>query len=257
MPNPSMMTMVPPHVTGTSGRFLRVRTLSVNLAAAAMLTMLSGAAASAADEPVFSGPQPGERLAALTVTGVYDERAGKSFDPVAEADGGPVVLLFVHSVTRPGIALTRTLTEYARSLDDPKVSTTVIWLNEDKAEAEAFLTRARRSVGLRVPVAVSGDGIEGPGAYGLNRNVELTILAAKEDKVTANFALVQPSLSEATAIAGEIAKLTDATPPTAEELLKMAYPNGAPMQMRGQRGRRPAPRSSEDADPKRDDSSNR
>lgn len=257
MPIPSMMTMVPPRVTGTSGRFLRGRTLSVNLAAAAMLTMLSGAASSAADQPVFSGPQPGERLAALDVIGVYDERAGKTFDPVAEANDGPVVLLFVHSVTRPGIALTRTLTEYARSLADPKVSTTVIWLDEDKAEAEAFLTRARRSLGLRVPVAVSGDGIEGPGAYGLNRNVELTILAGKEGKVTANFALVQPSLSEATTIAGEIAKLAGVSPPTSEALIKMAYPNGNPMRMRGRPSRRSGPRSAEDAAAKRDDSSNR
>ena len=41
---------------------------------------------------------------------------------------------------------------------------------------------------------ISQDGVEGPGVYGLNRNVTLTILVGKEGKATANFALVQPSI---------------------------------------------------------------
>lgn len=173
MPIRSMMTAVPR--SGVSGLGLEriVRpTVFARLAVAATVAMTWGAASTAADEPVFSGPQAGERLAALEVIGVYDERTGKTFDPVSEADDGPVVLVFVHRVTRPGIALTRTLTEYSRSLSDPKVA-----------------------------------GV---------------------------------------------------SPPTSEELIKMAYPNGNPMRMRGRPGRRPAPQSPADAGaPKRDDSSNR
>jgi hypothetical protein len=45
-----------------------------------------------------------------------------------------------------------------------------------------------------VPVVLSADGAEGPGALGLNRKVALTILVAKDNKVSANFALVQPSI---------------------------------------------------------------
>ncbi|MCH7688790.1 MAG: hypothetical protein IH899_19265, partial [Planctomycetes bacterium] len=41
---------------------------------------------------------------------------------------------------------------------------------------------------------VSVDGGEGPGAYGLNRKVTLTIVVAVDNKVTANFALVQPNV---------------------------------------------------------------
>jgi hypothetical protein len=45
-----------------------------------------------------------------------------------------------------------------------------------------------------VTIGISPEGQEGPGAYGLNRNVALTVLVGTEDKVTANFALVQPSV---------------------------------------------------------------
>jgi hypothetical protein len=43
-------------------------------------------------------------------------------------------------------------------------------------------------------MSISPDGAEGPGAYGLNRNVALTVLVGKDSRVTHNFALVQPSL---------------------------------------------------------------
>ena len=47
-----------------------------------------------------------------------------------------------------------------------------------------------------------------PGAYGLNRNVTLTILVGKDNRVTANFALVQPSLqADVPKVLGEVVKL--------------------------------------------------
>jgi hypothetical protein len=46
-----------------------------------------------------------------------------------------------------------------------------------------------------VPIGISLDGQEGPGAYGLNRKMTLTVLVAKDNRVTANFALVQPSIA--------------------------------------------------------------
>ncbi len=85
-------------------------------------------------------------------------------------------------------------------------------------------------------MGVSVDGGEGPGAYGLNRNVELTILIAKENKVTANFALVQPSVTEAAKIAAELAKLVGQPAPDQEQLEKLAYPGGMMRAKNMQRG---------------------
>ena len=62
------------------------------------------------------------------------------------------------------------------------------------------------------------DGREGPGSYGLNRNVMLTILIGKAGKVTANYALIQPSLqvdlpkilkSVVEVVGGEVPNLKD------------------------------------------------
>ncbi|QEF99296.1 hypothetical protein Mal15_33600 [Stieleria maiorica] len=182
------------------------------------------ASPSHADDPVFSGPQAGELLPPLKLRGVYDDASGKEFDPVAQADGKPILLVFVHKLTRPGLGLARGLTNYAKTLDEPPHEAAIVWLHDDQAEAEAYLTRARPSLNLQVPVGISVDGGEGPGAYGLNRNVELTVLVAKDNKVVANFALIQPSLTDGVKIAGEFAKALGKAPPTAEELQKAAYP---------------------------------
>ena len=175
-----------------------------------------------ADDPVFSGPQVGEALPSLTVVSVYD-KAGKEFDPVEAADGKPLLLVFVHKLTRPGVALTRALTQYGKSQAENGAASAIVWLDDDKAAAEEYLTRAKKSLNFVVPVGVSIDGGEGPGSYGLNRNVELTILVAKENKVTANFALVQPSVTEAAKIAAELAKLIDQPAPDQKQLESLAY----------------------------------
>jgi hypothetical protein len=46
-----------------------------------------------AQDPVFSGPQPGEKLGAFKVRGVFDDAAGKEFDYVTDAAGKPIVLI--------------------------------------------------------------------------------------------------------------------------------------------------------------------
>lgn len=183
------------------------------------------------DDPVFSGPQPGEKLSPFQLLGVYDDALGKEFDPVADADGKPTLLVFVHKLTRPGVGLTRGLTNYAKSIKEPASYSAIIWLDDDKAKAEQYLTRARGSLNLAVPVGISVDGGEGPGSYGLNRNVELTVLVAKGNEVVANFALIQPSMSDGVKIAGAFAKTLGKEPPTAEELQKIAM-GGRAMNMR-------------------------
>jgi hypothetical protein len=204
--------------------------------------MLVGAAA---DDAVFSGPQPGESLAPFKVLTVLGENSGREIDPVAAADGKPTLLVFVHKLTRPGMALTRGLTAYAKSQSAKGVVSGVIWLDDDQAKAEAYLKRASGSLKFVVPVGVSVDGGEGPGAYGLNRNVELTILVAKDNQVTANFALVQPSVTEAPMIAAALAKLIDQPSPTADEIQKLAYSGRAMAtranMRRGDAAKRPEP----------------
>ncbi len=199
------------------------RTLSL----VAVLALTAGPAR-ADEDKVFSGPQPGEKLPALKAVGVFDYRAGKELDAVKEADGKPLLLVFVHSTTRPSAALTRALAAYAESRSKDGLRAYVVWLAADRTEAEQFLKRARQSLGFKVPVVISLDGAEGPGAYGLNRKVILTVLVAKDGKVTANFALVQPAVTDAPKIAEEIVKQVGGKAPTLKELEALAFPNQQP-----------------------------
>lgn len=153
----------------------------------------------AADAPLFSGPQIGEKLPSFTAQGAYGESEGKPFDMIADADGAPVLLIFVHELTRPGFGLTRTISQFAasRSAKMEKVGglkVGVIFLTDDMTASQKRMKNIQQHFPKGVFYGISPDGKEGPGAYGLNRNVTLTILVGKDGKVTENLALVQPQL---------------------------------------------------------------
>lgn len=147
----------------------------------------------AAEEEVFSGPQVGEPLTPFLARYVLGEHANTEFDLVKQADGKPIAIIFVHNVTRPSVGLTRGIMSYASGRAKDGLTAGVVFLTGDATETEAWMKRASQALPKNVPVGISVDGQEGPGAYGLNRNVTMTVLVGKDNKVTANFALVQPS----------------------------------------------------------------
>lgn len=193
--------------------FARVSTLL-------LATAILGSSEARADDPVFSGPQVGERLVPFKARAVLGESAGKEFDLVGQARGGPLLIVFVHESTRPSIGLTRTVIEYAKKHERDGLMAGVVFLADDATEMEAFIKRASHALPGGVPLGISVDGEEGPGAYGLNRNVTLTVLVGKDNRVTANFALVQPSLpQDAPRIGHAIVKvLGGGDEPTLEEM---------------------------------------
>jgi hypothetical protein len=178
---------------------------------------------------VFSGPQAGEKLAPFKVRIVLGDDAGKEADFVKQANGKPIVLVFVHDRNRPSMAMTRALTAYTQGRAKDGLVTGVVFLGDDASEVEAKVKQSSHGLTPNVPTGVSLDGGEGPGSYGLNRNVTLTILVGKDNKVTANFALVQPSIqadlpkvfNEIVRVAGgEVPKLADI--PGVAGMMKMA-----------------------------------
>ena len=204
--------------------------LSMIAATLCLVATLSG------EEQIFSGPQPGEDLPSFKVRGVFDDDSGKDLDFVATADGKPIVLIFVHDVNRQSIGMTRVLSQYTVSRAKDGLNTGVVWLSDDATEAENTLKRVRHALAPKAPIGVSPDGREGPGSYGLNRNVMLTILVGKEGKVTGNFALVQPSLqADLPKILESIAAVAGGKAPKLEEL------EGMREMMRNQPARGEAP----------------
>ncbi len=179
----------------------------MRVALASMLCLLCCSSLLAAEDAFFSGPQPGEKLAALKMKTLLGPGAGKTSDPVTQAGDKPLVIAFVHQVTRPSIGAMRTVMNYANSRAKDGLHAAVVLLTSDVTDTTNFVQRAKHAMPANVALGVSPDGIEGPGAYGLNRKATLTVLVAKEGKVTANFALVDPSVqADAPKIATAIAK---------------------------------------------------
>ncbi len=156
-----------------------------------MVTLLLAGVA-LAEEPLFSGPQPGEPLPPLAAQQAFGE--AKKVDALADTGDAPLLIVFVHQVTRPSIGLTRLLMEYAATKADAGLQSRLVFLTDDVTDAAAMLSRARHALPRGSEPLISTDGIEGPGAYGLNRKMTLTVLVADKGVVTANFPLVQPSV---------------------------------------------------------------
>jgi hypothetical protein len=150
-----------------------------------------------AEDAVFSGPQIGEKLPGFEFRGVYDDQAGEPLDVVTQAGLKPVILVFVHETTRPGLGLTRVVLDYAAKRQNDGLHAAVVFLTDDATATESWMripSVRQSALPQGVASGIYPEGKEGPGAYGLNRNVSLTVLVAKDNRVTANFALVQPSV---------------------------------------------------------------
>jgi hypothetical protein len=177
--------------------------------APALLALLFAASnAVAGDDKLFSGPQPGEKLTPFKVQGFSGPDSGKELRLPDPAGDAPTLLVFVHEITRPALQLLRPVDGYAATLTREGLQAHIVWLTADRAMAEQFLTRARGSLNLKTPVSISLDGLEGPGNYGLNRKMTLTILVAKDGKVTDNFAIIQPNETDAPKVLAALAKVT-------------------------------------------------
>jgi hypothetical protein len=83
---------------------------------------------------------------------------------------------------------------YAATRAKDGLAAGVVFLTDDATETENWTKLTQGQIPPGPLYAISPDGQEGPGAYGLNRTVSLTVLVAKDNRVTANFAIVQPSV---------------------------------------------------------------
>lgn len=189
----------------------------------------------AGEEPgeIFSGPQKGEALGKLVIQAVLGDQEGRELDVVAQAAGKPLLLIFVHEINRPSVGMARILGDYAARRTKDGLHCGVIFLSDDAAETEAWMKRAAGALPKDVSLGISKDGKEGPGDFGLNRKVTMTILMAKEGKVTANFALVQPSIQvDAPKVLQALVDVVGGKVPTLEEL---GYGRPAPQRAKVER----------------------
>jgi hypothetical protein len=182
----------------------------------ALLVLVAATAETFGQDKVFSGPQPGEKTTPFKVVEVRGPKAGQERDPITENKGAATVLVFVHGIERSMTPILTVIDQYGTE-KKAVLKTEFVFLSGDRVASEKQLPLVGQSLRLQSPMSLSLDGVEGPGNYGLNKSCLLTVVVAKENKATANFALVQPGIADAPRIIEAIAKVAgDTNPPTAE-----------------------------------------
>ena len=143
-----------------------------------------------------SGPQVGESIEPFIIRGVLDDEAGKSIDLVKGAAGKPLLIYFLHERTRPSVALARQVLDAAANRSAEELHSGLVLLADDTRVMEEWVKMVPQVLPRGVPIGISPDGAQGPASYNLNRNVQVTIIIAKDSRVVANFAFTQPSIEE-------------------------------------------------------------
>ena len=164
-------------------------------------------------EPIFSGPQPGEKVTPFKVLRVKDNQP-EELEIVKDTEG-TTLICFVHRLSGDDrILYGLPLVDFYASRQKELTSHFVL-LSEDRAKTLQMLRGwARGSIFNKSLISVSVDGIEGPGDYGLNRNVAMTVLVAKGNKVVDNIVLEDPNGRDLETIMAAVAKALGEPTPT-------------------------------------------
>ncbi len=171
-------------------------------------------ATDAIQEPVFSGPQPGEKIKPFKVLQVKADEP-KEVEIVKETDERTTLICFVHRLSNDDrILFGLGLVDFYASRHKELTSHFVL-LSDDRAKMITMLRGwARGPLFTKTLVSVSVDGVEGPGYYGLNRNVAMTVLVAKGNKVVNNLVFNAPNNRDLQAIMAAVAKALGKPEPT-------------------------------------------
>ena len=166
-------------------------------------------------EPVFSGPQLGEKVKPFKVLRVSSDET-KEIEVVKEGDGDRVTLIcFVHRLSNDdrilfGLGL---VDYYVKRYKD--LTSHFVLLSDDRAKMTKMLRSwSGGSLFTKSAVTLSVDGAGGPGYYGLNRNVAMTVVVAKGNKVVSNLVFSAPNNRDLQKIMAAVAKAHSKPAPT-------------------------------------------
>ncbi len=169
----------------------------------------------------FSGPQPGEKLPPLMAKGINGETKGKTSDVIAKADG-ELLVLFLQDESGLGLrgllGVSRLLAQIAEK-SEQTMHISAVFLGDAPDTVENQASKLVPHIPSGVLLTVSQEGREGPGTYGLNRNVAQTVIIAKDGKVLHNFAFTQPMLRPDPYVLGAVGDAIGVQPATLEKWL--------------------------------------
>lgn len=148
-------------------------------------------------EDIKSGLKVGEDIGAFDVT----KLAGAEKDGVASGKqlcyrcrngSKPQVMIFTRSSDEKVVALVKKLDESLAKNSDKQLRAFVNYMGENKeGAADAAKKLCASSKAENVPFVVPNEFENGPADYGISAKAEVTILVAKDGKVTANHAFAK------------------------------------------------------------------
>lgn len=145
----------------------------------------------------------------MKVKGTQGKLAGVEFDPVELAEGMPHILIFQDEsgVGLRGLLGFASVIEKANAKSEKDIHFTAVFVGDDPAVMEDLAKKVANYLPNFVQLTISPDGRAGPGAYGLDRTVGMTVLLARDGKVIHNFAFPQGMLYPDPHVMGGVAEL--------------------------------------------------
>jgi hypothetical protein len=153
-----------------------------------------------------SGPQPGQELPGpfhpLNVTGLH---AGNPHCLVCEYGVDPVVAIFARDIPGAESPLGKLLQRVDKAVDERQAGhlrSFAVFLSDDVAQEESRKSLVLKIEGLtKEPlslkqIALAADRADGPEAYKLNKEAEVTVILYDRQKVVANFAFARGKMTD-------------------------------------------------------------
>lgn len=173
------------------------------------------------EESLKSGPAAGTALTPIKCYATNGTLRGKEFDAAEKLGTSASAVLFIHELTRNTAPVLRGLDELAEEYGVLGFKTFTVLLSGDRTEAEGRLQRVNGSLRLKNPIVLSTEGAEGPGNYALNRKAALTVVFAKEGKVTKSLALTDTGPNDVPVLQKAIVEMVGELPRDPEALKKL------------------------------------
>ena len=170
-----------------------MRRLIPSAVLAGMLLALPGRAAG----PCVSGLDVGQRPGPYSSVVSVGPQRGQSHCFICETADKPAVVVFARHADGELAKLVRVLDQAVADNKAAELRAWVTFLNEDQAAFDPVVVAWAKEHAVRnVPLSVFEDR-DGPPAYRLNRDADVTVLLFVKQKVVANFAFRKGELTDA------------------------------------------------------------
>lgn len=175
----------------------------------------------ATEKPAIqSGPPAGTELTRVSVYAPTGPHQGQTFDVAKKIGAAPGCLMFVHTVNREVAPVIRALDNMELEYGILGFKSFTIRLGADRTELETATQRHSTAMGMRNPMVVSTDGIEGPGNYALNRKAYLTVVLTKNGKVHRSIAITDTGQKDVARLRKWIEEVAGTLPKNRAELMQ-------------------------------------